>query len=106
MPGSTVAKPDSLGFGLAGSGMFVINPPYTLHDTLAGVLPWLVEVLGQYDGANYLLDQRPAPAQGLAAGGCSWNLRSRAILHPVQSCGPVSKRFLRLASTLPQARSK
>lgn len=40
--------------------MFVINPPYTLHDTLAGVLPWLVEVLGQYDGANYLLDQRPA----------------------------------------------
>jgi len=56
----TVAKPDSLGFGLAGSGMFVINPPYTLHDTLAGVLPWLVEVLGQYDGANYLLDQRPA----------------------------------------------
>jgi 23S rRNA (adenine2030-N6)-methyltransferase len=56
----TVAKPDSLGFGLAGSGMFVINPPYTLHETLAGVLPWLVEVLGQYDGANYLLDQRPA----------------------------------------------
>jgi 23S rRNA (adenine2030-N6)-methyltransferase len=56
----TVAKPDSLGFGLAGSGMFVINPPYTLHDTLASVLPWLVEVLGQYDGANYLLDQRPA----------------------------------------------
>lgn len=56
----TVAKPDSLGFGLAGSGMFVINPPFTLHDTLAGVLPWLVEVLGQYDGANYLLDQRPA----------------------------------------------
>ena len=56
----TVAKPDSLGFGLAGSGMFVINPPYTLHDTLAGVLPWLVEVLGQYDDANYLLDQRPA----------------------------------------------
>ena len=44
--------------GLAGSGMFVINPPYTLHDTLAGVLPWLVETLGQYDGASFLLDQR------------------------------------------------
>ena len=56
----TVARPDSQGFGLAGSGMFVINPPYTLHDTLAGVLPWLVEVLGQYEGANFLLDQRPA----------------------------------------------
>ena len=56
----TVARPDSQGFGLAGSGMFVINPPYTLHDTLAGVLPWLVEVLGKYEGANFLLDQRPA----------------------------------------------
>lgn len=56
----TVQKPDSQGFGLAGSGVFVINPPFTLHDQLAAVLPWLVEVLGQYDGANYLLEQRAA----------------------------------------------
>ncbi|MGD9834482.1 MAG: 23S rRNA (adenine(2030)-N(6))-methyltransferase RlmJ [Piscinibacter sp.] len=54
----TVARPDAMGFGLAGSGMFVINPPYTLHDTLAGVLPWLVEALGQVAGANFLLDQK------------------------------------------------
>jgi 23S rRNA (adenine2030-N6)-methyltransferase len=54
----SVARADSQGFGLAGSGMFVINPPYTLHDTLAGVLPWLVETLGQYDGASFLLEQR------------------------------------------------
>jgi 23S rRNA (adenine2030-N6)-methyltransferase len=54
----TVAKPDAMGFGLAGSGMFVLNPPYTLHDTLAGVLPWLVEALGQVEGANFLLDQK------------------------------------------------
>jgi 23S rRNA (adenine2030-N6)-methyltransferase len=54
----TVQRPDSLGFGLAGSGVFIANPPYTLHDELAALLPWLVEVLGQYDGANYLLEQR------------------------------------------------
>ena len=54
----TVQQPDSQGFGLAGSGMFVINPPYTLHDELLAVLPYLTEVLGQYDGANYLLEQR------------------------------------------------
>lgn len=54
----SVARADAQGFGLAGSGMFVINPPYTLHDTLAGVLPWLVETLGQYDGASFLLEQR------------------------------------------------
>lgn len=56
----TVQQPDRQGFGLAGSGMFVINPPYTLHDELLALLPWLTEVLGQYDGANYLLEQRAA----------------------------------------------
>jgi 23S rRNA (adenine2030-N6)-methyltransferase len=56
----TVQRPDSLGFGLAGSGVFVINPPYTLHDELRAVLPYLTEVLGQYDGANFVLEQRPA----------------------------------------------
>lgn len=56
----TVQRTDAQGFGLGGSGMFVFNPPYTLHDELAGVLPWLVEVLGQFDGASFLLEQRPA----------------------------------------------
>lgn len=54
----SVQVPDVQGFGLAGSGMFVINPPYTLHDELAEVLPTLVDVLGQYDGANYLLEHK------------------------------------------------
>jgi len=56
----TVQQPDQQGFGLAGSGMFVINPPFTLHDELLQVLPYLTDVLGQYDGANYLLEQRAA----------------------------------------------
>lgn len=55
----TVQQPDQQGFGLAGSGMFVINPPFTLHDELLKVLPYLTDTLGQYDGANYLLEQRP-----------------------------------------------
>ena len=56
----TVQVPDSQGFGLAGSGMFILNPPFTLHDQLLDVLPYLTEVLGQYDGANYLLEQKAA----------------------------------------------
>jgi 23S rRNA (adenine2030-N6)-methyltransferase len=56
----TVQEPDSQGFGLAGSGVFILNPPYTLHDELLPLLPWLVDALGQYDGANYLLEQRAA----------------------------------------------
>ena len=56
----TVQEPDSQGFGLAGSGVFIINPPYTLHDDVLAVMPWLVDVLGQYDDANFLVEQRAA----------------------------------------------
>jgi len=56
----TVQQPDAQGFGLAGSGMFILNPPYTLHAQLLEVLPYLTEVLGQYDGANYLLEEKAA----------------------------------------------
>jgi 23S rRNA (adenine2030-N6)-methyltransferase len=56
----TVQEPDSQGFGLAGSGMFIFNPPYTLHDEMVELLPWLVDVLGQYDDANYLIEQKAA----------------------------------------------
>ena len=56
----TVAQADERGFGMLGSGMFVANPPYTLHDDLAECLPLLVERLGQYDGANYVLEHKAA----------------------------------------------
>ena len=55
-----VQQPDAQGFGLAGSGMFVINPPHGLAAQLQGILPWLVEVLGQYDGAHFALDRLDA----------------------------------------------
>ena len=54
----TVQQPDQQGFGLAGSGMFVINPPHTLRAQMEDVLPYLVEVLGQFDGANFAIDRR------------------------------------------------
>jgi 23S rRNA (adenine2030-N6)-methyltransferase len=38
--------------------MFVINPPYTLHDELRTLLPLLVEWLAQVDDASFLLDQK------------------------------------------------
>jgi 23S rRNA (adenine2030-N6)-methyltransferase len=44
------------GMGLFGSGMFVINPPYTLYDQLAEALPWLVETIGQDEHAAYTLE--------------------------------------------------
>lgn len=56
----TVAQADERGFGMLGSGMFVVNPPFTLHEELQQCLPYLVEQLGQYDGANFVLEQRAA----------------------------------------------
>lgn len=41
--------------GLQGSGMFVINPPWTLEATLAAALPRLVDLLGQDPHAAWTL---------------------------------------------------
>ena len=46
------------GGGLRGSGLFVVNPPYTLPQALAECLPVLVERLGQGRGAAQRLDYR------------------------------------------------
>ncbi|OYY52100.1 MAG: 23S rRNA (adenine(2030)-N(6))-methyltransferase RlmJ [Polynucleobacter sp. 24-46-87] len=41
---------------LQASGMFIINPPWTLEKHLAESLPILVKALGQDSGAQYLLN--------------------------------------------------
>lgn len=51
-----VRRPTST--GLFGSGMFVINPPFELAGTLATVLPWLMELLAQDEGAGHSVEQR------------------------------------------------
>ncbi len=51
-----VHKPTPDGFGMHGSGLFVVNPPWTLPETLAATLPALVERLGLDDGARFGLD--------------------------------------------------
>ena len=45
-------RPDSMGQGMTGSGMLVVNPPWTLAAELAQALPWLAEVLGVRDGSG------------------------------------------------------
>lgn len=52
----SVRAPSADGFGMHGSGMFVINPPWTLRRTLEAVMPYLVRVLGQDAGASFTLD--------------------------------------------------
>ena len=51
-----LAEPNDRGFGMLGSGVFVINPPHTLRAQLREALPQLVRLLGQYAGANQRLE--------------------------------------------------
>lgn len=51
-----VQTPSSDGFGMHGSSMFILNPPWTLEQDLRSVLPWLTQVLAQDTGASYTLD--------------------------------------------------
>ena len=52
----TVHTPSTDGFGMHGSGMFIINPPWTLYQTLERIMPYLVNVLGQDNGASHTLE--------------------------------------------------
>lgn len=52
----TVKTPSPDGFGLHSSGMFIINPPYTLEPMLKTLLPYLVSVLGSDSGAGFTLE--------------------------------------------------
>lgn len=54
----TVAPPNPDGFGMLGSGMLVINPPFVLHEMLQQTLPMLQRDLAQFDGATHLLEQK------------------------------------------------
>lgn len=56
----TVHTPRADGFGMHGSGMFVINPPYVLLGQLQDALPKLTEVLAQDSGAHFSLQHQIA----------------------------------------------
>ncbi|MDR2000199.1 MAG: 23S rRNA (adenine(2030)-N(6))-methyltransferase RlmJ [Zoogloeaceae bacterium] len=55
----TVQAPDANGFGMHGSGMFIINPPWTLAEQLRQTLPFLINALAIDAAASYSID---APA--------------------------------------------
>jgi 23S rRNA (adenine2030-N6)-methyltransferase len=52
----TVAAPAPDGFGLRASGMFIVNPPWTLEPMLREMLPYLVRALGQDGAAGFMLE--------------------------------------------------
>ncbi len=64
----TTNTPMPDGFGLHSSGMFVLNPPYTLEPMLREVMPYLVKVLGKDAGAKFTLESgTPTAARNTGA---------------------------------------
>lgn len=47
-----VSQPAKDGFGMHGSGLFIINPPWTLHAQLTETLPYLAKLLAAGEGAD------------------------------------------------------
>lgn len=43
--------------GMTASGMILINPPWSLWQAMENCLPWLVDHLGEDEGAHYRLEQ-------------------------------------------------
>jgi len=52
----SVKKPVVGGFGLHGSGMFILNPPWLLPDALRLAMPYLAKVLAQDAAAGFSLE--------------------------------------------------
>ena len=54
----SIEAPSAEGFGMYGSGLFVINPPWTLPKTLEESMPVLTDMLALDDSANFTLDSQ------------------------------------------------
>jgi 23S rRNA (adenine2030-N6)-methyltransferase len=52
----SVQAPGEDGFGMHGSGMFILNPPWTLHAELQQAMPYLVQVLGRNGEGSFVLE--------------------------------------------------
>jgi len=52
----SVTAPSEDGFGMHGSGMFILNPPWTLHGDLKQIMPYLVKVLGLNNSSHFTLE--------------------------------------------------
>ena len=62
----SISEPAPDGFGLTGSGMFIINPPWTLETQLRELMPMLTSALTAGPGADFALESG-VPVTGVGA---------------------------------------
>lgn len=54
----TIHEPSPEGFGMHGSGLLIVNPPWTLPTLLEETMPTLTQVLALDNAANFTLDYK------------------------------------------------
>ena len=54
----TVEEPSAEGYGMFGSGLFIINPPWTLPEILNDTMPILTRTLALDDSAEFIIDSQ------------------------------------------------
>ncbi len=52
----SVHAPGEDGFGMHGSGLFIVNPPWTLHGVLQETMPYLADMLGHEGEGSFVLE--------------------------------------------------
>lgn len=62
----SIGAPEADGRGLVASGMFIINPPWTLEATLKDTMPWLTQALARDGSARFSLQTGAAAKPKLA----------------------------------------
>jgi 23S rRNA (adenine2030-N6)-methyltransferase len=85
----TVSTPGPDGLGLHSSGMFILNPPYTLEPMLREVLPYLVQVLGKDGGATFTIE-RGTQVTGAATGRTALGGGPRVPIGNARKASPLS----------------
>lgn len=56
----TIHAPSDDGYGMHGSGLFIINPPWTLPNSLAETMPVLTQLLALDEAASFTLESQIA----------------------------------------------
>ncbi|OIR04497.1 ribosomal RNA large subunit methyltransferase J [mine drainage metagenome] len=54
----TIHEPSAEGYGMHGSGLFIINPPWTLPNTLEETMPVLTQLLALDDTDDYRIESQ------------------------------------------------
>jgi 23S rRNA A2030 N6-methylase RlmJ len=83
--------------GLAGSGVVIVNPPWTLHEETKTILPALAAILGEGGQGRYKLDwivQRERQFAAIAFSSAAYSGHSAPLRVLISASSAMARSFL------------